>query len=865
MKLRSSRIAVVLFVFVVLTALDMAHGVSAQETPVNTGKIERAPDAVLRYASRVRHLEKLRTDPEYARRVSAPGEDEELGGANESVIAVNPLNSQNVVYASLYQLRVSNDGGRSFEPDRPFLAPPGYVTLGDPSVAFDSQGRLFSTVIGSVLFGDLEMFVYQHDPATGAILEGYPVIVQATAGSGVCDDKQWLAADSWPGSPYRDRLYMVWADTGNTCGPVSSRVFVSYSQDQGLTWSTRQVLSGPNNWPMHIAVGPEGDVYVASHNSSANAVEFWHSADGGQTFQSRVRAFGGGQARVNDGYPPAFPGVRFWTQGSRQPWVLPDPITPGKVTVVSSHAADFPEIHVYVAQTLDDGQSWSVPRRVDTSTSGVQFFPTASVDRTSGDIIVAWYDTRAGEVNDDGYLLLDTYATYSVDGGATFTSEFAINDRKFDPDLNAPCRYECPPTFQAVWSGGPDEAWVVAPDSPPYRWDGATWAPVPGGGVRETYGVWGASSDSVWVAGDSGIWLYDGSSWSAQYGDPSFWVNDLEGSSSDAIYAPCSNGFVLAWDGSSWSILPSTTSVILYGITVISDDLFWVCGEDGTVLRYDGTTWADRSPNTDELIWDVWARADDDVWAVGANGGIYRWNGVDWSFTQSRAAGLSGVWGSSENDVYFSGTGEFLLRWNGSDFEEISADFYLRRITGTSATSIFGAGIFGRVADFDGTTWRRQEIGVTGQNITKRIGEYIGVSLADGVGITVWTGNTTEDDITPAQQTLLGRFVTHPTSVGEIEEIVAIPLLGASSPNPFRWVTRISFSQPEALPVRLAVFDARGRRVRTLDQGVPSVGWHEVTWDARDDGGRRVADGVYFVTMERAGEVVDARKVSLVR
>ena len=48
-----------------------------------------------------------------------------------------------------------------------------------------------------------------------------------------------------------------------------------------------------------------------------------------------------------------------------------------------------------------------------------------------------------------------------------------------------------------------------------------------------------------------------------------------------------------------------------------------------------------------------------------------------------------------------------------------------------------------------------------------------------------------------------------------------------------------------AREVRLAVFDQRGRRVRTLDAQT-AAGWHESVWDGRDDDGHAPPSGVYF-------------------
>ena len=62
-------------------------------------------------------------------------------------------------------------------------------------------------------------------------------------------------------------------------------------------------------------------------------------------------------------------------------------------------------------------------------------------------------------------------------------------------------------------------------------------------------------------------------------------------------------------------------------------------------------------------------------------------------------------------------------------------------------------------------------------------------------------------------------------------------------------MTEITYSIPAgAKPSRvtLTVFDALGRRVKTLVEADLPGGEHVVTWDGRDEKGLRVASGVYF-------------------
>jgi len=53
--------------------------------------------------------------------------------------------------------------------------------------------------------------------------------------------------------------------------------------------------------------------------------------------------------------------------------------------------------------------------------------------------------------------------------------------------------------------------------------------------------------------------------------------------------------------------------------------------------------------------------------------------------------------------------------------------------------------------------------------------------------------------------------------------------------------------------VELAVYNIRGQRVRTLLNEYRAAGKHEVVWQGRDDTGRPVASGVYFLRMKAPG------------
>ena len=386
--------------------------------------------------------------------------DVPLGGTNEATVAVNPTNPLNVVYASLFELRASNDAGATFGPAVVNVVPPTHNAFfgGDPSLGFDAEGRLFWTYLAAIN-GEFDIFVSQSDPTTGFVLSGYPVNVTASpgvdlaAGTGLAHDKEWLAVDADADSPFAGSLYIAWTEFGDQ----GTRVLVTFSRDQGMSWGPAVRISEPDEgfpWPVHITVAPNGDVYLSYHSSAGGQILVVRSTDGGRTFPQKTMAFSPGDAEftfnVQNGGAP-IPGATFWLQGSAQAWVMADPNVEGRIYVVASDDPDNDlnsgdPADVFIAISDDHGATWAPPRRVDSGPGTTfQVMPTAAIDPDSGCIAIHYYDNRNGNLNSNGHFLLDVFATTSVDGGLTFAPDFQINDVPFDPDPGAPIRFSGPP------------------------------------------------------------------------------------------------------------------------------------------------------------------------------------------------------------------------------------------------------------------------------------------------------------------------------------------------------------------------------------------------------------------------------------
>jgi hypothetical protein len=102
------------------------------------------------------------------------------------------------------------------------------------------------------------------------------------------------------------------------------------------------------------------------------------------------------------------------------------------------------------------------------------------------------------------------------------------------------------------------------------------------------------------------------------------------------------------------------------------------------------------------------------------------------------------------------------------------------------------------------------------------------------------------------------------TAVKQMDESAGSFQLHQNYPNPFNPATSIQFSLPQTEKVHLAIYDIRGRLVRTLvDHELYSQGWYTLNWDGRDNLGQKVASGIYFTKLQ-AGKFAATRKMTLV-
>jgi PKD repeat protein len=97
-------------------------------------------------------------------------------------------------------------------------------------------------------------------------------------------------------------------------------------------------------------------------------------------------------------------------------------------------------------------------------------------------------------------------------------------------------------------------------------------------------------------------------------------------------------------------------------------------------------------------------------------------------------------------------------------------------------------------------------------------------------------------------------------SLEELSSLFQAFALVVSIPNPCRSYTTISYTLPRNAKIRLQIYKTSGILIRTLVSGVEARGLHHVTWDGRDEKGRKVSKGLYFYRLE-VGSFTQTQKI----
>lgn len=436
----------------------------------------------------------------------------------------------------------------------------------------------------------------------------------------------------------------------------------------------------------------------------------------------------------------------------------------------------------------------------------------------------------------------------------------------------------------AVAALSPNDAWSVGywRDNPAgrgpvaLRWDGSIWSlmdlpnTVGLGAYPEITGVDAAPNGDVWLVGNV-----------------------------TTTYPTNNMPLVLRWRGESWDQVETVTlrpqtvypfaarGGFLHSVDALASDDVWAVGQAvgygdagatsvPLAAHWDGSSWTDvevpRVANRHHELSDVEAISSDDVWAVGDYrnvGGTFRavtyhWDGSEWSHIHSpiedmSQSSLNDVAATGSNDVWAVGgaqdVGVVLMHWDGSQWSLVEAPANSGGSLAPVGPDDLWLSGWNGYWHWDGASWTEVPASVPGSSYVIRSGGMAIVGDCDIWSVGYWT---LADGITG--YTLAERLQQpQATSVGDGR--VASPALAFR--NPFVPGGEIRFELTSERPANLVLYDARGRKVKSLFESQGVWGSRSLTWDGRGDDGTVLTRGVYFLKLTAGGKTTTAKLVLL--
>jgi len=323
----------------------------------------------------------------------------------------------------------------------------GVVSDGDPVIAygpkpngadgfsFANGARAYYSSLASIArFKGFEFIIVSYSDDNGVTWSA-PVLGTTKAASVDFNDKNWIAVDSTPSSPYFGTVYLSWTEfrSATAAGFGNEPMMVATSTNGGATFGAPKQLSpagnnltGNGRQGSSITVGPDGTAYVAFEQGFSQVVSV--SRDGGRRWTRPITI-----GPVTDIEDP-IPGSNFRTDSF--PTIAADPRA-GSTTVYASWATRTADGgRIVVATSTDLGTTWSAPVQVS-GNEGYAFFQGMDV-APDGRVDLAYQALVAVDpaVFGTGNAAIDAYAVSKPSNGS-WSSPVRITTVSSDPAASA--------------------------------------------------------------------------------------------------------------------------------------------------------------------------------------------------------------------------------------------------------------------------------------------------------------------------------------------------------------------------------------------------------------------------------------------
>jgi len=329
---------------------------------------------------------------------------------SEQHMTVSKIHPDNIILSSntpYYQgYYVSQNGGTTwFGSDH---MPDMVQSYGDPATAVDAEGELY---LQTMTWNGVGSTVYSSSNQGTA---WGPSVSYSY--SPISFDKEMMAVDNLPGSPYQGNVYNAWTDFSGTYTVRFNR-----STNGGASYLPNITLH--NSWGQgtNVQTGTLGEVYVCWANygtgsAPADGIGFTRSLNGGSSFTNLTPAFAYAGIRIL-GTDPLFNNTRV----ADFPSMAVDKscsFTRGRIYIAyPAKQNGNGKAVILVRYSINQGTSWSAPIEVSIAAGRQNWFPWVTTDDVTGTVSVAYLslDQATG-------FITNTYLAYSFDGGFSWSN-----------------------------------------------------------------------------------------------------------------------------------------------------------------------------------------------------------------------------------------------------------------------------------------------------------------------------------------------------------------------------------------------------------------------------------------------------------
>lgn len=387
---------------------------------------------------------------------------------NESSIAISPIDPSFLISSAVdsrpgAHIYMSYDGGHSWQNKFLGLVNVDWQSGNDPSVGFDHLGNayLMYGAFPRPFTGESGVYIAKSTDK-GENWTPHIIVIEhkgAMTLDSAFEDKYYIEIDRSTTSPYRGWMYTPWKRV--TDRDSATQIVFTRSTDGGATWSTPIPISPRKSgtskhitfgqsFPL-VKTGPNGEIYGVWNDGPARSIGFAKSTDGGDTWSSPTYPVAGYEYLGTDRFfissVTRIDTIDKGTPNERYDTVaVPDTTDRYHVLKKTFRAETYPTIAVdqsnssrrgwvylcwsarqepdiFFIRSTDGGNTWSQPKVIQSETKNDQWWPWISVDETNGDIGVMYSDSR----NDPENIMIDTYVSYSSDGGDTWIDRKATD------------------------------------------------------------------------------------------------------------------------------------------------------------------------------------------------------------------------------------------------------------------------------------------------------------------------------------------------------------------------------------------------------------------------------------------------------